>query len=270
MRTLIHLSDLHFGAVDESLIAPLREKILTLAPDLIVVSGDLTQRAQIAQFEQARQFLDTLPTPQIIVPGNHDIPLHNIARRFLRPLDRYKRYITSDLEPSYVDSEIAIVGLNSARSATIKRGRINAGQILRARERLEHASPQAIRIVVSHHPFDALDAVGTDIVGRAHLAMQTFAACGVDVLLSGHLHAATTIETASRYRIQGFAAIVVQAGTATSIRRRGENNSFNVLRIERTRISVQPHAWIPVAGEYQASSETLFSHSGDGWSQLSG
>ncbi|MES2900668.1 MAG: metallophosphoesterase, partial [Pseudomonadota bacterium] len=91
MRTLVHLSDLHFGKVDETLLAPLRELIIRLAPDVLVVSGDLTQRAKSEQFEQARAYLDTLPCPQIIVPGNHDISLYNVFRRFLQPLTRYKR-----------------------------------------------------------------------------------------------------------------------------------------------------------------------------------
>ena len=91
MRVLLHLSDLHFGRTDAALMAPLTAFIDQLRPDVVVVSGDLTQRARTEQFIQARRFLDTLPTPQIIVPGNHDIPLHNVFSRFARPLDKYRR-----------------------------------------------------------------------------------------------------------------------------------------------------------------------------------
>src|SRR2546423_11611694 len=120
MRKLIHLSDLHFGRVDPVLIDPLIRVIREVAPDVVAVSGDLTQRARSYQFQQARFFLDALPKPQIIVPGNHDIPLHNVFARFLEPLTKYKRYIAEDLNPIYEDEEVAIVGVNTARSLVLK------------------------------------------------------------------------------------------------------------------------------------------------------
>src|SRR5450759_3359106 len=137
MRTLIHLSDLHFGRVDEAIIQPLIERINTIEPDLVVVSGDLTQRARTKQFKQARRFLDALPQPQIVVPGNHDIPLHDIFSRFMRPLQKYQRYVTNDLDPVYVDDEIAVLGINTARSLTFKDGRVNEEQIANLRARLQ-------------------------------------------------------------------------------------------------------------------------------------
>ena len=112
------------------------EHVAQLKPDLVVVSGDLTQRARIEQFKEARRFLDSLPSPQIVVPGNHDVPLYDVLSRFARPLARYRRYITEDLEPFYADDEIAVLGLNTARSLTIKGGRINEAQFARARGRL--------------------------------------------------------------------------------------------------------------------------------------
>src|SRR6266550_2681089 len=129
MRTLVHLSDLHFGRVDEQIIEPLISAVTEINPDLVAVSGDLTQRARSRQFRDARAFLNALPQPQIVVPGNHDVPLHNVFTRFLRPLDKYKRHITGDLHPTYVDDEIVVVGVNTARSLTIKGGRINADQV---------------------------------------------------------------------------------------------------------------------------------------------
>lgn len=265
MRTLVHLSDLHFGRVDETLLAPLQQAIVSLSPDAVVVSGDLTQRARVAQFQAARRFLDTLPSPQLIVPGNHDVALHNVVRRFLKPLDRYRRYVTDDLEPFYHDAEIAMIGINTARSLTIKGGRISTGQVARMHERFAQAGTQPIRIVVTHHPFDVPHARGKDIVGRATMAMSAFAECGADLLLSGHLHLTHAVNTASRYRIPGFAALVVQAGTATSVRRRGESNSFNLIRIEPSRIAIQPHVWNPDANQFAPSIETVFSREPSGW-----
>ena len=265
MRTLVHLSDLHFGRVDETLLAPLAQAVASHKPDVVVVSGDLTQRARIAQFQAARAFLDTLPSPQIVVPGNHDVSLHNVVRRFLQPLARYRRHITDDLEPAYSDGEIAVIGINSARSLTIKGGRINAEQIVRMRERFAHAETDAIRIVVTHHPFDVPHPDGKDIIGRATMAMDALAECRVDLLLAGHLHQSHTITTASRYRIPGFGALVVQAGTATSVRRRGETNSLNLIRVEPSRITIQPHVWDSEAKQFLPSLETLFLRESSGW-----
>src|ERR1700724_3824289 len=106
MRSLVHLSDLHFGRVDATVVGPLIEAVNRLKPDLIAVSGDLTQRARSGQFRAARTFLDSLPQPQIVVPGNHDVPMHNVFARFMQPLNKYRRFITADLRPSYADEEI--------------------------------------------------------------------------------------------------------------------------------------------------------------------
>src|SRR5258708_10426890 len=129
MRTLVHLSDLHFGRVDEQLIAPLISTVTRLNPDLVAVSGDLTQRARSQQFREARAFLDALPQPQIVVPGNHDVPLHNIFTRFMRPLAKYKRPITHDLPPPSSDDGIVVVGVNPARSCDRTRARTRARPI---------------------------------------------------------------------------------------------------------------------------------------------
>src|SRR5215216_6264140 len=119
MRRIVHLSDLHFGRVNPDLLGPLTRTVRELEPDLIAVSGDLTQRARSHQFQEARSFLDTLPKPQIVVPGNHDIPLHNVFARFVEPLTKYKRYITEDMQPTYEDEEVVIVGVNTARSLVV-------------------------------------------------------------------------------------------------------------------------------------------------------
>jgi 3',5'-cyclic AMP phosphodiesterase CpdA len=267
MRTLVHLSDLHFGRVDTALLDPLRELVHSIAPDVVVVSGDLTQRAKSEQFEEARAWLDTLPGPQVIVPGNHDISLYNVFRRFVLPLDRYKRYISDDVEPVYTDDEIAVVGVNTARSLTFKDGRVNKEQVARIRERLQACGPQVTRIVVTHHPFDLPQGCDDedDLVDRAPMAMQVFAESGVDVLLAGHLHASHAGNTAERYRISEYAALVVQAGTATSTRGRGEVNSFNVLRIEHEKVEVDRYGWDVIHKKFQLMDTDKFLRTGNVW-----
>lgn len=265
MRTLVHISDLHFGRVDNALLAPLREVIGDMRPDVVVVSGDLTQRARSAQFHQARHYLDTLPMPQIVVPGNHDIPLYNVAARFFQPLVKYRRYITRDLAPEFVDDEIAVLGLNTARSLTFKDGRVNRRQVEYLRQRFARLPGSVTRVVVTHHPFDLPPHKDDDdIVDRAPMAMETFARCGVDLLLAGHLHTSHTHNTSERYEIDGYAALVVQAGTATSTRSRGETNSFNVLRVQHDEIQVERYGWGEGTGFTLAATD-IFRRQGDIW-----
>ena len=271
MRTLVHLSDLHFGRIDPAVIEPLIERIAGIRPDLVVVSGDLTQRARTAQFTQARAFLDRLPSPQIVVPGNHDVPMYAVISRFLQPSARYQRYITGDLEPFFADEEIAVVGINTARSLTIKGGRINAGQMERVCARFAPLGPAVTRIIVTHHPFDLPASHGEkDLVGRARHAMKAFADCRADLFLSGHLHVSHSGSTAARYRISGHSALVVQAGTATSSRARGESNSFNVVRIDRPRIDVERLDWRPAERKFDVSFNERFQFLAGEWSLLEG
>lgn len=267
MRTVVHLSDLHFGRVDEALLDPLRDTVHALAPDLVVVSGDLTQRARRAQFAQAAAFLDALPGPQLVVPGNHDVPFYDVARRFLAPLARFRRRIEAEEFPYYQDEEIAAIGINTARSLTFKGGRINREQVAEVERRFRGLPEPVTRIVVSHHPFDLPEGGDSaDLVGRAGMAMEAFAGCGVDMFLSGHLHATHAASTARRYRIEGYAALVVQAGTATSTRERGESNSFNVLRIGARSLGLETWSWREPEGRYRPSAEHRFAWvEGRGW-----
>ncbi|HEX2592772.1 MAG TPA: metallophosphoesterase family protein [Rhizomicrobium sp.] len=237
MRTVVHISDLHFGRITPDVLPPLRETILAVKPDVVVVSGDLTQRAKSQEFTEARAFLDTLPTPQIVVPGNHDIPLYNVFKRWLTPLRNYKRLITSDLDPYFEDNEIAVAGINTARSFAFKDGRINTDQTAQCCTCFAQTAPDAVRIVATHHPFALADVEAT-LVGRAEMAMDKFAECGVDIILSGHMHESHTIMSTERYKKHGRSALLIQAGTATSTRRRGEANAFNILKIDTPRLTL--------------------------------
>ena len=267
MRTIVHLSDLHFGRVDHAVLAPLRAKVHALAPHLVVVSGDLTQRAKPAEFREARRFLDALPQPRLVVPGNHDVPLYNVFQRFFQPLAKYRRFIAAELEPSHVDEEIAVIGVNTARSNVFKGGRINDEQIERVRGLICDLPGQVTKIVVTHHPFDLPPGhASRQLVGRARKAMQMFARCGADILLAGHLHESHASDTRLRYKIDDFAALVVQAGTATSTRGRGEANSFNVLRIEHPRVYIERHTWN--GAEFAPTDTVSYQHGANGWEKL--
>src|SRR6476659_2423357 len=265
MRTIVHLSDLHFGRANPSLNDPLISIVGKIGPDVVAVSGDLTQRARSHQFQQARSFLDTLPKPQIVVPGNHDVPLYNVFARFLEPLTKYKRYITDDLQPAYEDEEVVIVGVNTARSSVFKGGRINETQVGRLRDKFCSLGSGVVKVVVTHHPFDLPEGHDErDLVGRARMAMTGLAECGADLFLAGHLHVSHTGHT-KRYNIRGHSALVVQAGTATSTRERGEANSFNVLRLAHPSITVEKFAWNPSTTTFAVLTSEQFEHTDEGW-----
>jgi 3',5'-cyclic AMP phosphodiesterase CpdA len=266
MRTIVHLSDLHFGRTDDTLLAPLAAAVAELGPDLVAVSGDLTQRARSAEFIAARAFLDRLPQPQIVVPGNHDVPLHDIFRRFLAPLDKYRRYITADLEPFYADEQIAALGINTARSLTFKRGRINVTQVDRAKARLCSLDPEIVRIIVTHHPFDVPEGLPAgERVGRSRLATEMLSGCRCDLLLAGHLHISDSASVAMNAAGGSHQAIVVQAGTATSTRGRGEINSFNAIHIETNRIEVFRHGWNASLGLFEPVDNRSYKRTAAGW-----
>jgi 3',5'-cyclic AMP phosphodiesterase CpdA len=269
MRTLVHLSDPHFGRADPSLLQPLAAAAHALRPDLVVVSGDLTQRARVNEFRQARRFLDTLPQPQIVVPGNHDVPLYNPLARFINPLSNYRRLISEEVEPFYADGEIAVAGINTSRSWTHKGGRVSHAQIARLRERFATLPVDLLRIVVTHHPFDLPEGHSRrDLVGRARLAMAAFAEAQVDLLLAGHMHLGQTVLTSSRYPIDKYSALVIQASTAISTRGRGEPNSFNVIQAERDQVGVLRYSWQAGEGRFAQSLSEQFERTPAGWSRL--
>src|SRR5881392_2565723 len=158
MARLLHLSDLHFGAHDEDLVEAVEHKADELKPDLIVISGDFTQRARTEQFKEACAFLDRLRDAghEVLgVPGNHDVPLYDVLRRFLSPLTRYRRFIDETLCPFQELKGAAVLGINTARSLTFKDGRISHEQMDFIRRTFERV-PNVPRILVTHHPLFAL------------------------------------------------------------------------------------------------------------------
>jgi 3',5'-cyclic AMP phosphodiesterase CpdA len=271
MATIVHLSDLHFGRVDPPVLSSLLRTIESVTPALVAVSGDLTQRARAHQFRQARRFLDRLPHPLLVVPGNHDVPLYNLAARLLDPYGGYRRYIGDELEPFYEHDEFVAVGLNSARSVPFHGGGcLNEAQVIRAAARLEAARGDAIRIVVTHHPFDVPDTHGdADVIGRSGMAMRRLAAAGADLFLAGHLHVSHVGHSATRYQIAGHSALLVQAGTI-STRTRGEVNSLNVLYLSRSEIEIERHDWEAGAAAFRVRWRGAFCHTADGWVPHSG
>lgn len=265
MRTIVHLSDIHFGRLDPATVEPLRAAIVRVTPDLLAVSGDLTQRARRREFAAAKAFLESLPFNRLVVPGNHDVPLYNVFSRFAAPLARYRQAITDNLSPVYRDDEMIVAGVNTARSWTWGEGRINVRQVDDVVAQLSGVPHDLIRIVVTHHPFDLPEGVRDErLLGRARMAMSKLSAAGADLFLAGHLHVSHIGHTAERYQIAGHSALVVQAGTV-STRSRGEQPSFNVLRIQRPGISVARMVWDQASGGFSETAESRYRHGEVGW-----
>ncbi len=248
---IAHLSDIHFGAHDPKVVAATEAWLQMRQPDLVIISGDFTQRAKVAQFREASAYINRLRAmgfPVLAVPGNHDVPLYDVARRFLAPLDRYKRYIDSDLCPWFESDSVAVLGINTARSLTIKDGRINHEQMDMIRERFAKVAADKTRILVTHHPLFAMP-IGkgnelSEAVGQHDDAVEAMTAAGIHVALAGHFHR-TYAEAAAKMTEKTGSALVIQAGTATSTRfRNNELQSFNWLHVHHHNdLELQVVAW---------------------------
>jgi 3',5'-cyclic AMP phosphodiesterase CpdA len=258
MRTIAHLSDLHFGRTDPELYEPLRRCLEGLAPSLTVVSGDLTQRAREEQFKEARDYLDTLPGPQLVVPGNHDVPLYNLLDRWLRPHARFAALIGPDCCPRFVDAEIVVLGLNTAsRRLDGGGGHARPAHIDAIRAGFADVPEHRFRILLTHHPLlDPSDGAEIAATRDARPVLDAIAAAGVDLLLAGHHHRPFSAEGAIDYLDVKRSLLIVQAGTAISTRLRGGPNSFNLIELAGADVTCAPWLWRD--GAFHAASPTRF------------
>ncbi|QDV85145.1 metallophosphoesterase family protein [Planctomycetes bacterium TBK1r] len=249
---ILHISDLHFGPpflprVGESL----RRAAESVSPDVIVVSGDLTQRAKPEQFEQAAEFLRQLPdAPRVVVPGNHDVPLYRIIERFTDPHRHYQRIISKELNTVLRTDEAVIVGLDStAPRSAISNGRLHPSKLDFCRRVFENTPPELSRIVVAHHHFaPAPDYLRDRAMPKAKRAIKLFVDLGVELILGGHLHRSYIGNTLDFYPAAGrdHGIVIVQSGTSTSRRGRGrerEKNTFNEIDLSQHAIRVTHHIY---------------------------
>lgn len=265
---LAHLSDIHFGRIAHpGVVGALVEEVNGAALDLVVVSGDLTQRARRSQFRDAKAMLDAFEPPVLVVPGNHDVRAwwHNPFDRVWRSTGRFEKYICDDVTPRFATEGLAVFGLNSAHGMTIKGGRIRSEHVLEMEEFFDGRPADDFRVLVLHHHLLRLEALGDHDVSRhARRALDAASRSCVNLVLCGHLHTSHVIPVELAPPLgggDGHRLVIASAGTATSSRGRGtdrEVNFYNWITIDSSGFTVQERRFDPEAGGFEPLRETPF------------
>ncbi len=260
LTRIAHISDVHFGRISrKGVVSALLQDVYAVEPDAVVISGDLTQRAYSWQYRDARAFVDALPQPTLVVPGNHDVwPMWWPARRWHTPVSRFQEIITDDATPRIKLPDAWIVGLNSAHGRTVKGGWVDRRHIDAMRKALNGAP--TCRILVVHHPLINVPfASAADVCHGGDLLLKAAARRSIRVVLSGHLHVVQNIRSKE-------GPILVHAGTATSSRGRGPDrttNSYNVVSIDERTVKVERRDYDGDA--FHAVSREIFSEKEAAW-----
>jgi 3',5'-cyclic AMP phosphodiesterase CpdA len=233
VTVLLQISDPHFGTEQPAVVKALRGLVDRLEPDLLVLSGDITQRARSSQFAAAAEFVRSLPIPHVLaIPGNHDIPLFDLATRLLDPYAGFRKAFGDDLSPRFSAPDCLVLGVNTTRRYRHVNGEISEEQCRLVSAELERASPEQLRIVVLHQPVAVPRAAEQHNVAHGSVAaVRGWSAAGADVILAGHIHLPFVLPLHELMRPLPRPIWAVNAGTAVSSRiRHDAGNSVNVLR----------------------------------------
>lgn len=231
MTRVLHISDTHFGTEVPVVVRALLALAAQQKPDVVLLGGDITQRARRGQFSAARSFIEALQLPVLVVPGNHDIPMYNVLARLLDPYGNYRRALGPVLEPVYEDDRLLAIGVNSTRPKYRVDGEVSPAQVQRVAQRLRAGRPGQLKIVMLHHPVRAIEPTDvSNLVGGRELAVPAWVDAGVDLVLGGHIHLPYVVPLHGSEGEAGRRAWAVQAGTAVSYRVRGNvPNSVNLI-----------------------------------------
>jgi predicted phosphodiesterase len=231
---ITHISDIHFGAAENKTLVLLRDKLNVASPDLIIISGDITQNGYESEFIAAQEYFATISGNKIFVPGNHDMPQWDVLKRITRPYKLYKKYICDDLEPVLITNEIVIMGINTARifipHHNWANGAISGRQIKKILQiRKDH--PNAKVIIIAHHPLNKiLDAPIKYKVFGANAALRAIKQAKIDLVLSGHLHKPAVQKIHD--------TLFITAPSAASYRARGYKNGYMEFDVTQDAIKI--------------------------------
>jgi 3',5'-cyclic AMP phosphodiesterase CpdA len=231
ISVLLHVSDPHFGTEEPRAVSALLALAEQEQPDVVLASGDITQRARSHEFDAARRFFSRLCTRHaLIVPGNHDMPLWDLPRRLLAPFAGFRRVFGHELEPRLVSPFVWIAGLVSARPWRHKDGALSAAQVEDTARWFEGTPPGALKVVLTHHPLAASRwHQEDDVISGADAALTRWSDAGVHLVLGGHTHTPYVVPVAAGPRRHTL--WVAQAGSAVSFRlHAGGTHSVNLLR----------------------------------------
>lgn len=259
---IAHLSDIHFGKIaHEEIVDALITEVNQANVTLVVVSGDLTQRARRSEYRAAADMLSAFEPPTLVVPGNHDVyAWWRPVARLMRPLRRYREYISDEAAPTFVADGLAVLGINSAHGRTIKGGRIGSNERATVSEFFEGQADERFKVLVVHHHLTKIQALGPhDVARQAQKALDVASEVGVDLILCGHLHI-SHIEPVeiipNEHRI-----VIASAGTATSSRGRRSNrktNFYNVVGVGSDHFTIEERRFDPDRGAFIRDCVTRF------------
>jgi 3',5'-cyclic AMP phosphodiesterase CpdA len=233
VSTLLQISDPHFGTEQVPVVAALLQLARTLSPELVVFSGDITQRARASQWAAAAAFAKQLPTARLVaIPGNHDIPMFNVMARAFAPYAGFRGAFGDDLEPEFADDDLRVICVNTTRPQRRKDGEVSPEQIERVAALLRQARREQLRIVVVHQPVHVIRKQDIANLLHGHIAaVRAWSRAGADIVMGGHIHLPYVRPLNDHVTDLHRRIWAVQAGTATSSRvRHGSPNSVNVVR----------------------------------------
>ncbi|GIZ53452.1 metallophosphoesterase family protein [Noviherbaspirillum aridicola] len=272
MTRIAHLSDTHFGTELPQVAEALLDCLTGLRPDLTVVSGDVTQRARPSEFAAAVDYFRRLPSPFMVLPGNHDIPLFDLASRLLRPYRNFRAAFRAGAE-LWQGEAAAVLGLDTTLPLRHTRGRLDTAQLSRLTAQLPQEAAGKMRISAVHQPLHAAWPEDRDeVLLNAEEAAHAFARERIDVVLSGHVHVPVVTTTRQLFPRLRRHFILAGAGTAISYRTRpGAPNSFNLLSCEpgQGSVEVQSFHFAKDSRAFHPHARFAFSLALDGWTESS-
>lgn len=269
MTRILHLSDPHFGAVEPAIVAKFVELANAMKPEITVLSGDLTMRARAHELDAARVFVDSLPRPLLMIPGNHDVPLLNQPfDRFFRPFHRYRRTFGRELEPELITDAAHVVSLNSARAFgpyfDWSEGRVSRAQLARVENSFAKSPAGRLRILVTHHPLLELPIHRRAIIKPLKPLFETIEAAKIDLVMCGHFHLSQILLAGAT---EQWRAVISQAPTVTSTRLKGEPQGFHEFAIGSNRIEATHHHYRD--GAFVPARRCAFTRGEMGWDESS-